>query len=43
MYLTGVHSTYSATTSALMIHLYISESTPDDITNIIAGELENMN
>ena len=42
IYLTGVHSTDSATTSAFMIHLYIPKSTPYDIANIIAAQLENM-
>jgi len=42
MYLTGVHSTDSATTSAFIIHLYILESRPNDITNIIAAQLEDM-
>jgi len=42
IYLTGVHSTDSATTSAFTIHLYIPESTPNDITNIIAAQLEDM-
>ena len=42
LYLAGVHSTDSATTSAFMIHLYISESTPNDITNITAAQLEDM-
>jgi hypothetical protein len=41
-YLTGVHSADSATTSAFTVHLYIPESTPDDITNIIAAQLEDM-
>ena len=36
LYLTGVHSTNSATTSAFTVHLYIPKSTPNDITNIIA-------
>jgi hypothetical protein len=42
MYLTGVHSTDSATTSAFMIRLYLPESTPDDISNIIAAQLQDM-
>jgi hypothetical protein len=41
MYLTGVHSTDSATTIAFMIHLYIQDSTADDTTNIIAAQLED--
>ena len=42
MYLTGVHSTNPSTTSAFMPHLYIPESTPNDITNIIATQLVEM-
>jgi hypothetical protein len=42
MYLAGVHSTDSATISAFMLHLHIPESTLDDITNIIAAQLEDM-
>ena len=42
LYLTGVHSTDSAMTSAFMIHLYIPDSKPNDITNIIAAQLEDM-
>jgi len=41
-YLTGVNSTNSATTSAFTIHLYIPKSTPNAITNVIAGQLEDM-
>ena len=37
-----MHSTDSATTSAFTIHLYIPDSTPGDITNVIAAQLEDM-
>ena len=33
---------YSATTSAFTIHFYIPESTPNDITNVIAAQLGDM-
>ncbi len=42
MYLTGIESTDSATTCAFMIHLYIPDSTPEDIANTIAAQLEDM-
>jgi hypothetical protein len=35
MYLTGVNSIDSATTSAFMIYIYLPDLTPEDITNII--------
>jgi hypothetical protein len=41
-YLTGVHLTDSATTSFFKIHLYIPKSTPNDIINIVAAQLEDM-
>jgi len=42
LYLTGVHSTDSATTSAFTIHLYIPKSASHDITNIVAAQREDM-
>jgi len=42
IYLTGVHSKNSATTSAFMIHIYLPDSTPKDIINIIAAQLDDM-
>ena len=42
MYLTGVHSTDSATTNAFTIYLYIPESITQNITNVIAAQLEEM-
>jgi hypothetical protein len=42
MYLTGVSSTDSATTSAFLVYIYISESTSDDIDNIILMQLNDM-
>ena len=41
-YLTGVNSADSATTSAFTVHLYIPELTPDNIANIIAAQLKDM-
>jgi hypothetical protein len=40
-YITGVHSTYSTTTIAFMTHLYVPDATPDEITNIIAAQLDD--
>ncbi len=37
-----VHSTDLATTSAFMIHVYIPDSTPDIILNLISGQLTDM-
>jgi hypothetical protein len=42
MYLTGVYSTDSATTSAFLIHIYIPEATPEDIITIISRQLKEM-
>jgi hypothetical protein len=42
LYLTNVHSTDSMTTSDFMIHLFIPESEPNHIINIIAAQLEDM-
>ncbi len=41
-YLARVHSTDSTTTSAFMIHFYVSDSTPDIILNLIRGKLNEM-
>ena len=35
MYLTGVYSTNSATTSAFLVYIYIPNATTDDIVSII--------
>jgi hypothetical protein len=40
LHLTGVHSTDSATT--IMIHIYLPDSTLEDVTNIIAAKLDVM-
>jgi hypothetical protein len=42
MYLTGVHSTDSATISAFIIHIYLPDSIPEDIINIIAAQFDDM-
>jgi hypothetical protein len=42
LYLTGVYSTDSATTSAFVIYIYIPEATPSDITSIITMQLIEM-
>jgi hypothetical protein len=42
LYLTGVYSTESATANAYIGHLYIPESTPADIANIMAAQLEDV-
>ena len=42
MYLIGVYSKESATTSAFLIHIYIPEATPDDISTIITMQLNDM-
>ena len=41
-YLARVHSAESPTSGAFTMHLYIPESTPADITKIIAAQLEDM-
>ncbi len=42
LYLTGVYSTDSTTTSAFLIHIYIPKATPEDITNKISMQLNEM-
>ena len=42
MYLTGVYSTDSATTSEFLINIYIPEATPNDIFSIITMQLNEM-
>jgi hypothetical protein len=42
MFLTGVYSADSATTSAFLIHIYIPEATPEDIITIISRQLKEM-
>jgi len=42
LYLTGVYSNDSATTSAFLIYIYIPEATPEDISNILYQQLEEM-
>jgi hypothetical protein len=42
MYLTGVYSKYSATTSAFLVHIYIPMATPDVIANIMSMQLNDM-
>jgi hypothetical protein len=42
LYLTGVYSTDSATTSAFLIHIHILEATPNDISSIITMQLNEM-
>jgi hypothetical protein len=42
MYLTGVYSTDSATTSAFLIYIYIPEATAEDIITIISRQLKEM-
>jgi len=42
LYLTGVYSTNSATTSAFLIHIYIPEATPNGISSIITMQLNEM-
>ena len=42
MYLTGVYSTYSATTSAFLVYIYIPEAAYDGIANIISMQLNDM-
>ena len=42
LYLTGVYSTDSSTTSAFLIHIYLPEATPEDIITIILRRLKEM-
>jgi len=42
LYLTGVYSIDSATTSAFLIHIYIPKATPDDIVSIISMQINDM-
>ena len=42
LYLTGVYSTDSSTTSAFLIHIYIPETTPEDIITVILRQLQEM-
>jgi len=42
MYLTGVYSTNSATTSVFLVYTYIPEATSDDIANIISMQLNDI-
>ncbi len=41
LYLTGVHSTDSATSIAFMINIYLPDSTPKDIIYLLAAQLDD--
>jgi len=42
LYLTGVHSTDSATTGTFTVNIYLLDSTLEDITNLLASQLDDM-
>jgi hypothetical protein len=42
LYLTGVYSNDTATTSAFLIYIYVPEATPEDISNILYQQLKEM-
>jgi hypothetical protein len=42
LYLTSVQSTDSATSTAFVVNIYIPESTLEDIINILAAQLDDM-
>jgi hypothetical protein len=42
LYLTRVHSSYSAMTSAFMVYIFIPNSTTVDIINILSAQLDEM-
>ena len=43
LYLTGVYSNDSTTTSAFLIYIYLPEATPADISTILCNNLDEMN
>jgi hypothetical protein len=42
LYLNGVNSTDSATSSAFVVHIYLPDLTSQDIINLLAAQLDDM-